>query len=115
METPGSPIYVQKRVGLNGKTFYMYKFRSMYVNAERELENLLDQNEMGEGPIFKMKNDPRVTKVGKVLRRTSIDELPQLVNILKGDMSFVGPRPPLPMRWTNIRLLNSRDLLCGRG
>ena len=68
----------------------------MYVNAERELENLLDQNEMGEGPIFKMKNDPRVTKVGKVLRRTSIDELPQLVNILKGDMSFVGPRPDVP-------------------
>ena len=96
IDSPGaSPIYVQKRVGKNGKEFKFYKFRSMVPNAESMLDSLLDQNEM-EGPAFKIKEDPRITKFGRIIRRACIDELPQLINILKGDMSFVGPRPPLP-------------------
>lgn len=91
----GSPIFKQTRCGRNGKTFQLYKFRSMYVDAEERLKELLDENEM-DGPAFKIKNDPRITRVGHILRRTSIDELPQLWNILKGDMSIVGPRPALP-------------------
>ncbi len=90
-----SPIFVQDRVGKNGKIFKFYKFRSMVPNADKMLDSLLDQNEM-EGPAFKISDDPRITRVGRFIRKTSIDELPQLVNILKGDMSFVGPRPPLP-------------------
>ena len=90
-----SPIFVQKRVGKNGKEFKFYKFRSMRPNAEDELESLLALNEV-EGHAFKIHNDPRITKVGKFIRKTSIDELPQLWNILKGDMSIVGPRPPIP-------------------
>lgn len=91
----GSPIFVQDRVGQDGKIFRFYKFRSMYVDAEAKLESLLKDNEM-DGPAFKMKNDPRITRIGKVIRQRGIDELPQLVNILKGDMSIVGPRPALP-------------------
>lgn len=91
----GGPIFSQIRCGRDGKEFTIYKFRSMYVDAEDRLADLLKTNEM-DGPAFKMKDDPRVTRVGKVIRRTSIDELPQLVNILKGDMSIVGPRPALP-------------------
>ncbi|MBQ7800506.1 MAG: sugar transferase [Oscillospiraceae bacterium] len=95
IDSPGaSPIFVQKRVGKNGKIFNFYKFRSMVPNAESMLNNLLDQNEM-TGPVFKMKEDPRITRIGKFIRSCSIDELPQLVNILKGDMSFVGPRPAI--------------------
>ena len=89
------PIFAQDRVGRDGKVFRFYKFRSMIPNAEQKLEELLSQNEM-EGPAFKIKDDPRITRVGRFLRKTSIDELPQLWNILKGDMSIVGPRPPLP-------------------
>ena len=96
IDSPGaSPIFVQERVGLNGKTFPLYKFRSMVPNAESQLDNLLSQNEM-QGPAFKMKNDPRITRFGKFIRKACIDELPQLINILKGDMSIVGPRPALP-------------------
>ena len=91
----GSPIFSQIRCGRDGKEFKFYKFRSMCVNAEEKLAELLDKNEM-EGPAFKMKEDPRITKVGRFLRQTSLDELPQLWNILKGDMSIVGPRPALP-------------------
>ena len=91
----GPVFFSQKRVGKNGELFEMYKFRSMVVNAEELKENLEDQNEMS-GPMFKIKDDPRITKVGKFIRKTSIDELPQLWNILKGDMSLVGPRPSLP-------------------
>lgn len=91
----GSPIFSQVRCGRDGKEFKFYKFRSMVVNAEEKLAELLDQNEM-EGPAFKIKEDPRITKVGKFIRKTSLDELPQLWNILKGDMSIVGPRPALP-------------------
>ncbi|MCL6584926.1 MAG: sugar transferase [Anoxybacillus sp.] len=96
LEDPKGPVFFkQKRVGKNGQEFYMYKFRSMVTNAEALLEKLLDKNEV-QGPMFKMKNDPRITKIGKFIRKTSIDELPQLLNVLKGEMSLVGPRPPLP-------------------
>ena len=96
IDSPGaSPIFVQTRVGLNGKKFRFYKFRTMHPNADKLLESLLAKNEM-TGPVFKIKNDPRITRVGKILRKTSLDELPQLWNVLKGDMSMVGPRPALP-------------------
>lgn len=95
IDSPGaSPIYTQVRVGKNGRTFKFYKFRSMIPNAEKKLDGLLNKNEM-EGPVFKMKDDPRITRVGRFIRRSSIDELPQLYNVLKGNMSLVGPRPPL--------------------
>ena len=95
IDSPGaSPIHVQQRVGKNGRRFTFYKFRSMVPNAEEMLESLLQQNEM-DGPVFKMKDDPRITKFGRFIRRTSIDELPQLWNVLRGEMSLVGPRPPL--------------------
>ena len=90
-----SPIFVQTRVGKDGVEFRFLKFRSMIANAEDLLDNLLDRNE-ADGPVFKIKEDPRITRVGKIIRRTCIDELPQLWNVLKGDMSLVGPRPPLP-------------------
>lgn len=92
MEDGGYAFYRQDRNGLNGKVFHMYKFRSMCMDAEQMHQSLLEKNEL-DGPAFKLKNDPRVTKVGRFIRRTSLDELPQLVNILKGEMSFVGPRP----------------------
>lgn len=95
LESKGPVIFSQKRVGLNGNEFKMYKFRSMVQNAEKLKEKLAKQNEMS-GPMFKMKDDPRVTKVGKFIRKTSIDEIPQLINVIKGDMSLVGPRPSLP-------------------
>ncbi len=92
-----SPIFKQQRLTKNKKTFNMYKFRSMCVDAEERLAALQEFNEAdGDGKAFKMTDDPRITKIGRFIRRTSIDELPQLVNILMGDMSFVGPRPPLP-------------------
>ena len=94
--SPGaSPIYVQERIGKGGRSFQFYKFRSMIPNADQMLDELLDMNEM-EGPAFKIKHDPRITPFGRFMRKTSIDELPQLWNVLKGDMSLVGPRPPLP-------------------
>ena len=96
IDSPGaSPIYVQERVGKDGKRFKFYKFRSMIPDADKMLDELLPKNEM-KGPAFKIKNDPRITRFGHVIRKTSIDELPQLWNVLKGDMSLVGPRPPLP-------------------
>ena len=96
IDSPGvSPIFTQQRVGRNGKLFKMYKFRTMCPDAEQKLKDLMDHNEK-DGPVFKMKNDPRITRVGKFLRKTSIDELPQLFNVLKGEMSIVGPRPERP-------------------
>ena len=89
-----SPIFRQKRVGRHGRVFTMYKFRTMVANAENMKDGLAGQNEM-DGPVFKIKDDPRITRIGKFLRTTSIDELLQLFNVLKGDMSLVGPRPPL--------------------
>ena len=93
-EDGGCVFYSQRRHTKDGKIFEMYKFRSMCMDADKKLDALLDQNEM-EGPAFKMENDPRITKVGKFIRKTSIDELPQLWNVIRGDMSIVGPRPPL--------------------
>jgi lipopolysaccharide/colanic/teichoic acid biosynthesis glycosyltransferase len=89
-------IYTSKRVGLNGREFQFYKFRSMVRNADQLRENLEGQNESDDGITFKMKNDPRVLKCGRFLRRSSIDEIPQFINVLAGDLSIVGPRPPLP-------------------
>ena len=118
LDSPGAgPIFVQTRVGKNGKEFRFYKFRSMCPNAEDKLEELLDQNEM-EGPAFKIKEDPRITRFGKFIRATSIDELPQLINVLRGDMSIVGPRPPLPREveqydeYYRQRLLVTPGLTC---
>jgi len=93
---PGPIFYVAHRVGLNGAYFGFIKFRSMYINADKMKDQLMEQNESADGVLFKMKNDPRVTRIGRFIRRFSIDELPQLFNVLKGDMSLVGPRPPLP-------------------
>ena len=91
----GSIFFSQQRCGKDNKLFPMYKFRSMVSNAEELLEELMEHNEM-DGPVFKIKDDPRITRVGKFIRKTSIDELPQLFNILRGDMSIVGPRPAIP-------------------
>ncbi|PFW57228.1 multidrug MFS transporter [Bacillus cereus] len=96
LEDPKGPVlFKQVRIGKGEKEFGMYKFRSMVTDAEDRLKDLLQHNEVS-GAMFKMKDDPRVTKIGKFIRKTSIDELPQLLNVLKGDMSLVGPRPPLP-------------------
>lgn len=94
-EDGGPVFYKQIRVGKNGCHFKMYKFRSMVINADQLLEELKGQNDV-DGAMFKMKHDPRITKIGHFIREHSLDELPQLVNVLKGDMSLVGPRPPLP-------------------
>ena len=94
-EDGGKVFFSQTRLTKNGKEFKMYKFRSMCIDAEEKLKDLLDKNEV-KGPAFKIEDDPRITKVGKIIRKTSIDELPQLVNIIKGDMTIIGPRPPLP-------------------
>ena len=95
VESTGKVIFSQDRVGKDGEIFRMYKFRSMVANAEELKRKLILENE-ATGPMFKIKNDPRITTIGRFLRRTSIDELPQLFNVLKGDMSLVGPRPSLP-------------------
>ena len=95
LDSPGPVLFRQERVGKNGRTFSMLKFRSMVATAEQDLAGLLEQNE-GNGVLFKLRNDPRVTPLGRVLRKFSLDELPQLWNVLRGDMSIVGPRPPLP-------------------
>lgn len=113
----GKPVFTQVRCGKNGKHFKLYKFRTMRPDAEDYLAELQSRNEM-DGPVFKIKNDPRITKVGRFLRSTNIDEMPQLVNILKGDMSFVGPRPPLPNEVAQyddddkLRLLVTPGLTC---
>lgn len=118
LEDPRGPImFAQERNGQYPKTFKMYKFRSMYVDAEERLQELLHLNEQ-TGPTFKMKDDPRITKIGKFIRKTSLDELPQLINILKGDMSIVGPRPALPREvalyneYQKQRLLVKPGLTC---
>jgi exopolysaccharide biosynthesis polyprenyl glycosylphosphotransferase len=95
LDSPGPVFFSQIRVGRQGRLFTMYKFRTMRTDAEKIKQQLMDQNETG-GVIFKMKRDPRITRVGRVLRKLSIDELPQIANVLKGEMSIVGPRPPVP-------------------
>lgn len=101
LDSKGKVLFSQRRVGLNGKEFEIYKFRSMVEDAEELKKLLKDKNEMS-GPMFKIKEDPRITKVGKFIRKTSIDELPQLLNVLKGEMSLVGPRPSLPSEVKNF-------------
>ena len=118
LEDPNGPIlFSQIRNGEYPKTFKMYKFRSMYVDAEERLEEIMHLNEQS-GPAFKIKDDPRITKVGKFIRKTSLDELPQLFNVLKGDMSLVGPRPAIPREveqytpYQRQRLLVKPGLTC---
>lgn len=118
IDDPGAgPIFVQERIGKDGKPFRFYKFRSMCPNAEAKLDELLKHNEM-DGPVFKIRDDPRITRVGRFIRNTSIDELPQLWNILRGDMSIVGPRPALPREveqyddYTRQRLCITPGLTC---
>lgn len=117
LESQGPVVFKQVRVGKNKRKFKMYKFRSMVNNAEDLKKNLEDKNEMS-GPMFKIKEDPRVTKIGKFIRKTSIDELPQLINVLKGEMSLVGPRPSLVKEvdqfedWMNRRLEVKPGLTC---
>lgn len=114
LDSKGSIIFSQERVGQNGKIFKMYKFRSMCCDAEDHLEELKDKNEMS-GPMFKIKNDPRITKVGKFIRKTSIDELPQLVNVLKGEMSLVGPRPNLLREVDKFSFIQRKKLMAKPG
>ncbi|SCN23751.1 putative undecaprenyl-phosphate N-acetylgalactosaminyl 1-phosphate transferase [Clostridium sp. N3C] len=117
LDSKGPVFFSQQRVGKGGKLFKMYKFRSMVVDAEELKEKLMDKNEMS-GPMFKMTNDPRITRVGKLIRKTSIDELPQLFNVIKGDMSLVGPRPNLPSEvaqfneYHKLKLLAKPGLTC---
>jgi exopolysaccharide biosynthesis polyprenyl glycosylphosphotransferase len=110
----GSVFFTQERVGQDGRGFMMYKFRSMCIDAEYLLEKLQDKNEMS-GPMFKIKEDPRVTKIGKFIRKTSIDELPQLFNILKGEMSLVGPRPSLPKEVAQFSSFQKQRLVAKPG
>ncbi len=116
-DSKGPVLFVQKRCGINGRSFSMYKFRSMHAGAEKRLPDVEGLNEM-DGPVFKMKNDPRITRVGRVLRKASLDELPQLWNVLRGDMSMVGPRPPIAgevakyERWQRRRLSMRPGLTC---
>jgi exopolysaccharide biosynthesis polyprenyl glycosylphosphotransferase len=117
LTSPGPIIFKQARVGLRGRQFSLYKFRTMIVNAEKLKKELETENE-ADGPVFKIKDDPRVTKIGKFLRTTGLDELPQLFNVLKGEMSLIGPRPPLPTetvqykRWQLRRLSVKPGLSC---
>ncbi len=117
LTSKGPVFFKQKRVGLRGRKFYAYKFRTMVVNAEELKKTLMEQNEM-DGPVFKMKDDPRITKAGKFLRKTSLDELPQFFNVLMGDMAIVGPRPPVPSevkdyeRWQLRRLSMKPGITC---
>lgn len=117
LDSKGPIFFKQDRVGKDEELFSMYKFRSMVVNAEELKKELENQNEMS-GPMFKMKKDPRITRVGRFIRKTSIDELPQLVNVIKGDMSLVGPRPSLPKEveqfepWMKERLTVQPGITC---
>ena len=117
LTSPGSVLFKQQRIGLNGRTFTLYKFRTMIADAHERLSEVSHLNEMS-GPVFKAKYDPRITSVGRILRRLSLDELPQLWNVLKGDMSLVGPRPPIPEevrlyhRWQRRRLSMKPGLTC---
>ncbi len=106
LDSPGNPCYVSERVTVGGKVFRMFKLRSMYLDADERLKELMEKNQYKDSPAFKMKDDPRITRVGRFLRKTSIDELPQLLNVIAGQMSVVGPRPPLP---DEVRRYNDRQ------
>ena len=114
-ESVGPVFYQQERVGRWGRKFWMYKFRSMYQDADRLRASLLEDNEMDGGVIFKIRRDPRITKVGRFIRRASIDELPQLINVLKGEMSLVGPRPALQSEVDLYSLKDRRRLMLTPG
>lgn len=109
LESPGPVIFKQTRVGKWGKPFICYKFRSMCIDAEARKKELIKRNEV-DGPIFKMQADPRITRVGRIIRKLSIDELPQLFNVFKGDMSLVGPRPPVPQEVNQYKFDHLRRL-----
>lgn len=117
LTSPGPVFFKQRRCSLNGRTFELYKFRTMVIDAEAKLAELMKYNEM-KGPVFKIANDPRITPIGKFLRKTSLDELPQLMNVFKGEMSLVGPRPPLPSEvalydnWQRRRLSMRPGITC---
>jgi len=110
INSPGPVFYKQTRVGRWGKLFTMWKFRSMYLDADKRLKEIMAENEMTGGVIFKMKNDPRIIPIGRFIRKASIDELPQLWNVLKGDMSLVGPRPALPSEVNQYSLQDRQRL-----
>ncbi|MFT7462532.1 MAG: lipopolysaccharide/colanic/teichoic acid biosynthesis glycosyltransferase, partial [Pseudohongiellaceae bacterium] len=110
LESPGQVFFAQTRVGRRGRLFTMYKLRSMFLDADARKGEMTEQNEMDGGVTFKMKSAPRITKVGRIIRKLSIDELPQLWNVFKGDMSLVGPRPPLPSEVAEYTLLDRRRL-----
>lgn len=118
MDSPGPVLFRQVRIGKGGKPFWFFKFRSMVKNAEQMKRELIPKNEVRGGPVFKMRNDPRITRVGRFLRRYSLDELPQLIHVLHGEMSLVGPRPPLPSEvasygeWELRRLSVTPGLTC---
>ncbi|MBU3180716.1 sugar transferase [Clostridium psychrophilum] len=114
LDSKGPVFFAQNRVGQDGKLFKMYKFRSMCLDAEALIEKLKEKNEMS-GPMFKIKEDPRITKVGKFIRNTSIDELPQLFNILNGEMSIVGPRPSLPKEVAQFTSFQKQRLIAKPG
>lgn len=114
MDSPGTVLFKQKRVGKAGNEFWFYKFRSMVSDAEAK-RHLLERHNERSGPVFKIKNDPRVTRVGQFLRKYSLDELPQLFNVLKGDMSLVGPRPALPRETEEYTPHQQQRLLCMPG
>jgi exopolysaccharide biosynthesis polyprenyl glycosylphosphotransferase len=109
LDSPGPVLFRQRRVGMNGREFMLLKFRSMYQDAEARLAALRARNE-ASGPVFKMRDDPRVTRIGRFIRRTSIDEFPQFWNVLRGEMSIVGPRPPLPAEVQQYQRLHRRRL-----
>jgi len=117
LTSKGPIVFKQERVGLRGRKFYIYKFRTMVYNAEHLKESLMKLNE-SDGPAFKIKKDPRITLVGRILRKTGLDELPQLFNVLKGEMSLIGPRPPLAsevekyQRWHLRRLSVKPGITC---
>ena len=116
-DTSASPIYTQTRIGRHGKPFTLYKFRTMIHNAHEMRTDIYDQNEM-DGPVFKIKDDPRITKIGRFLRKTSLDELPQFFNVILGDMVVIGPRPPLPeeveqyTEYQKLRLIVTPGITC---
>ena len=110
LESPGPVLFKQVRIGARGLPFEMFKFRSMYVDAEERKAALAAQNEMQGGVLFKMKKDPRITRIGRFIRKASIDELPQLWNVLRGQMSLVGPRPPVPSEVADYSLGDRRRL-----
>lgn len=114
LESPGPVLFKQKRVGRNGKIFSIYKMRSMYIDAEERKKELMDKNEM-KGLMFKMTDDPRITKIGKFIRATSIDEFPQFLNVLKGDMSLVGTRPPTVDEFHQYEIYHKRRLMMKPG